>query len=138
MIFAVLFCFFAPWIAFLVVFPRRKQIAQWLRTRRAQGWPTVTGYIEKAHVKAGSRTAVTFEIPDLFRNLQYTIEVGYGYEYQGEFYSGYYHWGITLSEDKTYEIVKRFPPGASVLVRVNPEKPEQSVLVVSSLTELPV
>ena len=85
----------------------------WLNSVRSEGWP--------------SEEAIVTADPARFTALAgSTVEVPYTYHFQGELYIG-------LHEEPSFDgvgskFMRRFAKGRRFLVRVNPEKPEVSVM----------
>ena len=59
-----------------------------------------------------------------------TVEIAYTYEFRGETYSAI-DTSPFLTETFAKERVERFKAGETAVVRVNPEKPQRSVLCVA-------
>jgi hypothetical protein len=57
----------------------------------------------------------------------YRAEMVYSYQVMGEYYAGRYK-GDLLPEAELDDFVRHFPKGANVQIRVNPAKPQISVL----------
>jgi len=86
----------------------------WLSAVRSAKWPTAEAIVT-ADPAAGPGAIARF-----------TAEVPYTYRFQGELYTG-------LHEEPSfggvgYEFMQRFAKGRRFLVRVNPAKPEVSIM----------
>ncbi len=92
---------------------------RWLRRKRAANWMLVQGHIEThdAQPHTTSRGHSYFD-----------VAVGYSYEFQGEFYSGLHELGSAGSMEDADTKCQKFPIGMPVTVRVNPERPDESLL----------
>lgn len=89
-----------------------------LRFPGSSSWPRMPAIVEQVVVHShSSRSGMT----------SYRAEVVYSYQVTGEYYAGRYL-GDLLSEAELDGFARQFPKGATVQIRVNPEKPQQSVL----------
>jgi len=90
-----------------------RTVRAWLNAVRSESWPTAE--------------AIVTGDPAGFRSLAgSTVEVPYTYRFQGELYTG-------LHEEPSFDgvgsvFMRRFVNGRRFLVRVNPEKPEVSLM----------
>lgn len=86
----------------------------WLQAIRSEKWPTAEAIVTAD--PAGYYAA----------SAGYTVEVPYTYRFQGELYTG-------LHEEPSFggvgsKFLERFAKGRRFLVRVNPAKPEASIM----------
>jgi hypothetical protein len=92
-------------------------LRQWIRRRRSDGWVRVRATVEGYELL-------------LARENGWFI-VFYSYDFEGRRYSGELRQWLLFSfssqEAQTDKVIQRFPRGAMVEVRVNPEDPNQSV-----------
>ena len=82
------------------------------RRRRAESWPMLLGYVERAEVNNEGNG--------------YTVTLAYSYQVNGEFLSGFYS-----KPFKMFRFAEEFVSmnrGQQLFVRYDPEKPEISVI----------
>ena len=82
------------------------------RRRRAESWPMLLGYVERAEVNNEGNG--------------YTVTLAYSYQVNGEFLSGFYS-----KPFKVFRFAGEFVSmsrGQQLFVRYDPEKPEISVI----------
>jgi hypothetical protein len=84
------------------------------RERNCLSWPT-----EKGTVIESACPAITYGGP--------VGEVTYTYTHQGEYYSGTHREPFFLS-DSAEAYARRVESGSEIVIRVNPEKPELSLV----------
>ena len=109
-------------LAFLLLFPLVRRFRRRGATKRAQNWMLVQGHIETHDVQAHT---------GLGRTAPFDVAVGYSYQYQKEFYSGSYWLGEARSMEDGDTMCQLFPLGMQVTVRVNSDRPEESMLDMS-------
>src|ERR1700751_1473508 len=92
-------------------------LRQWAKRKRAAGWPRATGTVEGYELLAA-------------RNNGWFV-IFYSYAFGGQEYAGEIRvWVLfsTRSHDiPTRKIISRFPRGGRITVRVNPQKPSDSI-----------
>ncbi|MDF0605432.1 DUF3592 domain-containing protein [Neisseriaceae bacterium TC5R-5] len=95
--------------------------------RQAQSWPTTKGTMAISEVE--SRPA---RHADNAGRLEYQARLLYHYQVAGQSYQSDQlrlpNPGYSRSQQLASEIVQRYPPGSSVLVYYNPDKPTQAYL----------
>ena len=93
-------------------------LRQWARRRGSRAWVRVTGVVEG------------YELLLARQNGWFVIL--YSYLFNGTNYSGEHRKWLLFSfsseEAQTGKVMKRFPRGAEITVRVDPEKPNRSVV----------
>lgn len=93
------------------------------RRRRAQSWTLVQGHIETHDIRP---------LSDFQRTSAMVVALGYSYRYQGELYSGLHSLGGASSMEDGDTMCQQFPIGMEVSIRVNPDKPDESILDTNS------
>jgi len=92
-------------------------LRQWARRQGARHWVPISGIVEG------------YELLLARQNGWFVIL--YSYEFNGSVYSGDYRKWLLFSfsseEVQTGKLIRRFPRGASILIRVDPKNPNCSV-----------
>ena len=96
----------------------KPRIWQKVRFPGSSEWPTQQATVQRQLVRSYSGRGGT----------TYRAELGYYYQVNGEFYSGYYEGDMCSSEGEADALIKRYPVGAALQVHVHPAKPAVSVL----------
>ena len=92
-----------------------RTLMRFIRMRRSSEWPTENGTVSSVTCPPASYGGPV-------------AEIGYTYTHKGEYYSGVHTQGFLLRDSAT-EDADQFVLGAQVPLRVNPVRPETSVLV---------
>lgn len=92
-----------------------RTLVRFVRLRRSETWP-----VEKGTLLSATCQALSYGGP--------VAEFRYTYIHKGEYYSGVYTKGFML-QSSAREYANQFSSGAEIPVRVNPAKPEISVVV---------
>jgi uncharacterized protein DUF3592 len=104
------------------LFYGRDRIPEWFRSLRAGSWRVVSGSVETAEVTAfHGRSPSGLSSAEMAR-----VSLGYSYQVDGEFYSGYFFTSFK-DEQEAWNFADRWK-GKSVVIRYNPAKPDVSVL----------
>ena len=95
-----------------------RMLKRWYLRKGAKNWMPVQGHIE------------THDAQPHFdgRNSYFDVAVGYSYKFQGEFYSGLHTLAVVSSIEDADTESQQYPIETPVTVRVNPNRPEESML----------
>jgi len=91
-----------------------------LRFPESDSWPIISATVEQeiVYVMASPGHSVP----------SFHAEITYSYQVSGEYYSGRYKVGVCNSEAEAEDLIKPYPKGSALQIRVHPRKPELSVL----------
>lgn len=92
-----------------------RTLMKFVRMRRSSDWPVEKGTVSSVTCPAASSGGPV-------------AEIGYTYTHKGEYYSGVHTEGFLLS-DSAKQYAEQFILGAQVPLRVDPARPETSILV---------
>lgn len=92
-----------------------RSLLRFVKMRRSETWP-----VEKGKLMSATCPAISYGGP--------VAEFRYTYIHSGEYYSGV-HTKAFMLRSSAEEYAGQFPDGAEIPVRVNPTKPEISVVV---------
>ena len=109
---------FAILFAVAIGFSKWPRIWQALRFPGSSSWPTYPAIVQRQLVRSYSGRGGT----------TYRAELGYYYQVDGEYHSGYHEGNLCSSETEADALLKQYPVGATVQIHVHPRKPERSVL----------
>jgi hypothetical protein len=109
---------------FGIIFYRRR-LPEWLRSLRAESWRIAHGTVETGDVTA-MRAAIDGNFQLLRAPELAKASLGYSYQVDGVFYSGYYSKAFT-DEQEAWDFVYAWK-GQTVQVRFHPDKPKVSVM----------
>ena len=100
------------------------------RAKRVQTWPLAPATILHSEVKRQTR----YDSDSHSRKTTYQPVVNYQYSVMGQPFTGNRvgFGNPNISNNKAYEIVGRYPPGAQVNVHYNPDKIQESALETSA------
>lgn len=107
-------------LAILVLVGNWQGILRTIRFRRKANWPLVQATVEEV---LAERSMITDGSPPTYRT-----EIGYSYSFNGEYYSGHYICDPLATESEANRLAEECPKGTILPLRVNPTRPEVSVL----------
>ena len=90
---------------------------QWLRRRKAQSWPMVSGRVHSAD----------WHQPRTGTNRYFLADASYYYFVNGHFYSGYYRRSFSNAEAASAWVKNML--GANISIRIHPQTPGVSMLL---------
>jgi hypothetical protein len=95
---------------------------QWLRRRKAQSWPTVSGRVHSAD----------WHQPRTGTDRYFLADASYYYFVNGHFYSGYHRRSFSNAEAASGWVKNML--GANIEIRIHPQRPGVSMLLETDQT----